>query len=247
MPPQVSIYNYQYTYNKSCFLCDVQEDIIVTVRGGIIVAAQFMPSGRLLSWQEISTNQLKPIEQFFNLIQTEIDRPAAELIVTYDAMNGHPETITVDPFDDIFDDRYTITISDFHKLPRTPGQIAAQTLLDENMALWQQSGLTHYQYMYQRSCLCLPQQVITMVSGGEITEAYFVSSGEALTAEQMADLLDIEALFAIIQNAIDRDVAELNVTYNNDYGYPETSYIDYYSQILDDEITHRVMEFQILN
>ncbi|WP_455209550.1 DUF6174 domain-containing protein [Kaarinaea lacus] len=242
---QANIHNYQYTYNRNCFLCDVQEDIVVTVNGDIIIRAEFMPSGTALTFQEIAAHQLKTVDQLFNVIQAEINRPAAELIVSYNAVSGYPESITVDPSAEIFDDRITRTISDLHELVLPPSP--EQAVLDANRALWQQAGLTDYQFTYQRSCLCLPLQVVTVVSGGVITEAHFLSTGEPLTPEQIASLLDIEALFNQIQGAIDLNAAVLNVTYNADYGYPETIYIDYYSQVIDEEISHSVLDFQLTN
>ena len=82
---------------------------------------------------------------------------------------------------------------------------------------------------------------------GVITEAYYVDSSTALTPEQIANLPGINGLFDIIQSAIDRNVPVLEVTYNAAYGYPETIYIDYYSQIIDDEIYHVATNFQLVN
>ena len=244
---QADIVYYQYTYNMSCFLCDVQEDIVVVINGGLIVAAYFTPSGTLLTPQQIQANNLGTVEHFFNRIQAEIDRPAAELNVTYNSVSGYPEVITVDPLADLFDDRYTITISDLQRVVVSPPNNPDQASLDENMAKWQQAGLMDYQYTYHISCLCPPNQSVITVRAGVITEAYYVDSGAALTPEQIANLPGINGLFDIIQSAIDRNVPVLDVTYNAAYGYPETIYIDYYSQIIDDEIYHVVTNFQLVN
>ena len=82
---------------------------------------------------------------------------------------------------------------------------------------------------------------------GTSRRSFHVDTGTALTSEQIANLPGIDGLFQIVQDAIDRNVPVLEVSYNTDSGYPETIYIDYYSQVIDDEIYHVVSNFQLLN
>lgn len=120
-----------------------------------------------------------------------------------------------------------------------------QVALDNNTALWNDSGITSYQYTYRRLCFCLPQEdIVVVVVSAAVTEAYYTPSGTVLANEDLESLFTIEELFDLIQEAIDSKVARLDVVYNKDYGYPEDIYIDWDEHMADEEIRYVVLDFQ---
>ena len=120
-----------------------------------------------------------------------------------------------------------------------------QAALDRNITLWNNGGISSYTYTWNVYCFCLPQDdIIVTVTSGTISGAFYSPSGTSLTAYEITRLFTIEDLFDRIQEAIDSRVALLQVTYNRDYGYPESIYIDRLENAVDEEVTYSVSNFQ---
>jgi hypothetical protein len=125
------------------------------------------------------------------------------------------------------------------------GKTPYQSTLDNNIALWNHSGIARYQYTYRRNCFCLPQEdIVVVVDFNIVSEAFYTPSGMILADEDLESLFTVEELFGLIQEAIDANVARLDIIYNSVYGYPEDIYIDRDKQMVDEEIRYMVMDFQ---
>lgn len=115
-----------------------------------------------------------------------------------------------------------------------------QDALNRNRALWKNAHLSNYTYTYKRMCFCPPEEDIAVtVQYGDVTAAYYPGNSPVLP-ERLDGLRTVEELFQVIQGAITKQVAQLDVTYNSELGYPESIFIDIDEQMADEEITHFV-------
>ena len=123
-------------------------------------------------------------------------------------------------------------------------RVKEQAALDSNISLWGSANVSNYQYTYKAVCFCqIVEDIIVSVVDGEVSEAYYLSSGVYLSEQERNDTYTIDELFVVIQDAIDAKVEKLDVTYNSSSGYPEYISIDYDKMIADDEITYLVKDF----
>ncbi len=114
-----------------------------------------------------------------------------------------------------------------------------QARLDQAIALWQSHQLVSYQFELTRNCFCVlgGQVILVTVENGTIKTAASEPSGAAIDAELIAYLPTIPDLFDIVQDALDRPVARLLVTYDATLGYPTRIELDYIAEAIDDEST----------
>ncbi|RWX43416.1 hypothetical protein H206_03122 [Candidatus Electrothrix aarhusensis] len=113
--------------------------------------------------------------------------------------------------------------------------------LNKNRILWKNANLSNYTYTYKRMCFC-PQEedIVVTVQYGNVTAASYYPSHNPVLPERLDGLFTVEELFQVIQKAITNEVAQLDVTYNAELGYPESIFIDVDKQMIDEEMTHLV-------
>lgn len=120
--------------------------------------------------------------------------------------------------------------------------------LNANRLMWQAHNVYHYQYTLRVSCFC-PREITDPVVI-EVKNGVPVSVGSSETAVSKADFFDdfdtIDELFLIVDEAIDQDPARLDVTYDEEFGFPSNVYIDYDFQIADEELGFTVSDFKEL-
>ena len=78
------------------------------------------------------------------------------------------------------------------------------------------------------------QRVDLEVRDGAVRADVSSEDGARLGAERLADYLTIDALFALIQDAMDGDAAAIDVS-SASSGYPVEAQIDYAERLADDE------------
>jgi hypothetical protein len=90
-------------------------------------------------------------------------------------------------------------------------------------------------------CFC-PQEedIVVDVQYGNVVSAHYYPSNDPVMPERFDSLKTVEELFEVIQKAINDDVAQLDVTYNTQLGYPERIYIDVDERMADEEMEHQV-------
>jgi hypothetical protein len=103
--------NYQFTLHTACF-CLPEEDIVMKVRNGLWASATYTPSG-----QAVPAARLASLPTTVDALLALIDRaaalPAAVLTVTYNPNVGAPQSIYIDWVQNIADDEFTYTVSNF--------------------------------------------------------------------------------------------------------------------------------------
>lgn len=135
-----------------------------------------------------------------------------------------------------------ITVSIFgctmHPVPSITGD-PDQDALNKNLSLWNSAHLSTYSYTYKRMCFCPEEEdIVVKVQYGDVVSAFYSPSNTPVLPDRLDDLMTIEKFFLLIQDAISKKVAELDVTYNAEFGYPERIFIDVDKLIADEEITH---------
>lgn len=133
------------------------------------------------------------------------------------------------------DDDPTATVT---AVPTDPNTLSdPQDALDAARAIWAIEGGDDYDLTFNWQCFCVVEFVervdleirSNVVSSGAVTD-----SGDALSTERLAAYQTVAELFEFIQDAIDRDAAEIRVSYAAE-GYPDEVWIDYEEQMADEE------------
>ena len=128
-----------------------------------------------------------------------------------------------------------------HPVPPVTTGNPDQDALNKNRALWQKAHLSTYTYTYKIMCFCSPEEdILVKVQYDNVVAASYSPSNNPVMPERMDELMTIEELFQVIQKAINDEVAQLDVTYNAQLGYPESVYIDVDERMADEERTHMV-------
>lgn len=123
--------------------------------------------------------------------------------------------------------------------------VAEQRALNDRIALWQQAKLSSYQYIYRKQCFCPPEEgIVVVVVDSQVSQAFRTPSGIFLSTQERVNVFTIDQLFEKVQDAINRRVYSLNVSYNSTYHYPELIVIDGNQNLADDEIGYSVSHFQ---
>lgn len=116
------------------------------------------------------------------------------------------------------------------------------TDLDTARRVWDAQGLHDYDFTLNRSCYCgLYSPHRLEVRADTIKSAIRLENGEAIADSELKSFDTIEALFLVIEQAVDRADA-LTVEYNLALGYPTRIDIDYIKNAVDDEILYQVSD-----
>ena len=117
--------------------------------------------------------------------------------------------------------------------------------LERNRALWVDVGPLAYQYGLERLCFCAEDArgpVRVTVESGLVTERTYVGSGDPVPA-LLEDLFpDVSGLFDILEDALERDAFQIDVTYDPETGVPIDFWIDYLENAADEELGFTVTE-----
>ncbi len=116
-----------------------------------------------------------------------------------------------------------------------------------NRALWDAAAVHDYSMTFQRLCLfCSTEFVIPVsitVRGDTIHEVTDLDTGAPVEEPAEGAFLTIDGVFDVIQDAIDRDAAEIDVRYNSTFGYPTDVIIDFSRSQVTDDVTFQISDF----
>lgn len=115
---------------------------------------------------------------------------------------------------------------------------------------WNSAQINNYNMNERISCFC----------GGLLEWKVFVKNGikdkveydeSQATGQTYDDIFDqartIEDVFDLLESLLNRDLASLNVEYDDIYGFPKLISIDYIKDAVDDEIGYIYSDFEIEN
>lgn len=121
----------------------------------------------------------------------------------------------------------------------------------ENRAKWEEAlsqSDGELEYTRQRFCFCRPEDTKPMdvvEKDGEIVEAVYSESGEAVPENIRDSLLSVNEIFDTIEKAYNSGAEEVNVTYDEEYGYPTSAFINQDFNIQDEEVTYNLSNMQL--
>lgn len=101
-------------------------------------------------------------------------------------------------------------------------------LLQSAKAKWQSQSGQFYTIQSQRFCECateMSSQMEISVSDNLVLSAFDIASDQAISAQVQQEIHTVDDLFALIEKAI-ADEVSIDVTYNQEFGYPESAKID---------------------
>jgi hypothetical protein len=120
--------------------------------------------------------------------------------------------------------------------------------LDLARRQWQSSGVSEYELAMRRSCgECPPaaaSAVVVSVSAGGIAVS-LAGNGEPVDPPFAELYPDVDGLFELIENALVGGVADVQVDYDRDRGYPRSVSIDALPDAVDDELGYVVDDLVI--
>jgi heat shock protein HslJ len=93
---------------------------------------------------------------------------------------------------------------------------------------WQSNTKQYYTIQSQRICFCMPEMSAHMkinVLDSSILSATDINSGAAISKNIQNEVKTVDDLFNLIEQAIADDTS-IEITYNEEYGYPETTKIN---------------------
>jgi hypothetical protein len=131
----------------------------------------------------------------------------------------------------------------------TVGASGRRAELERQRTKWARQHITSYRLVYRRDCFCgeeftAPTEI--EVRAGEIASATYTNRGDPVPAYVHDALPTIDALFAIVADAIDQEADLLDVTYDPTRGFPRKIAIDSRFNAADDEVTHSVISLEII-
>ena len=122
------------------------------------------------------------------------------------------------------------------------------TSLQNARKKWDSNPKQHYTIQTQRNCFCLPEMTEQMkisVLNNTVLSAVNISSGDVISKEIQEEILTVDTLFTLIERAIADDVS-IEITYNEEYGYPETTKIDLEQLAADGGLHITLSNFELL-
>ena len=111
--------------------------------------------------------------------------------------------------------------------------------LESNRALWEERRPDVYEFTLQRTpCECPPEwraPTRVTVHQRQIRRALNVETGLSVPVDSR-HVMTIDDLFDLVEHALLGNAFRVNVTYDDEFGYPRSIYIDYHANAVDDEV-----------
>ncbi len=113
-------------------------------------------------------------------------------------------------------------------------QLAERFALEQNRSKWTSQNISNYSFDVEAICFCPYREPIHVE----------VRSGAPTTKNEI-EINGVNDLFQIVHDANETADA-VSVAYDVQYGFPSHIAIDYIRLAVDDEVSYRITNFQIL-
>ena len=127
-----------------------------------------------------------------------------------------------------------------HACPDDEERAAQRAELAEQRARWEAAGVSDYSFVVAAHCFC-PTEYTTprtvTVAGGS------VSAVDPELPSGWTMPLTVDDLFALVEQGLDEG-AFVGVSYDAEYGFPTSVFVDWEELIVDEESAFEVTEFQ---
>lgn len=212
-------------------------EVMLVVRGGLVAGVSDAATAEPLAPADAAF--FRSVDGLYDLIEELLDEEVA-VEATYHGSLGYPLLLSADPVREAVDDEILYRVTSLEA-----GGGEAQAALTSARARWGRQGFHDYDLDLRRSCDCAPGlegTVKVRVRAGEIVSRTFAPRGEPVAEEHAVAYPSVGGLFDTIQDALDRGVDALSVTYEPNLGFPETLTIDYRDALAGDEVEYEVVK-----
>ena len=118
--------------------------------------------------------------------------------------------------------------------------------LESARARWAANQPSAYEVTVRTLCFCIENRpVIVAVRAGAIESRRYADTGLAIDPRFASLFPAVEGLFAVVDDAVARHAAQLDVQYDAVRGFPVRISIDYIKNAVDDEIVYLVSDFTV--
>ncbi|MDI9244491.1 DUF6174 domain-containing protein [Marinobacter sp. CHS3-4] len=128
-----------------------------------------------------------------------------------------------------------------------PDRTTLPESLEEARQLWKKRDIENYAVTAQMTCYCpqdLLQPIRLEIKGGKVVATEGLQRPlENLTRED-AERMTVDGLFRFVEDAQRRDAHLLDVSYDDEYGFPTLINYDGHKMIADDERQYRLSDFE---
>jgi len=129
---------------------------------------------------------------------------------------------------------------------------AANDELAANRGVWIATGITSYEYRYEKVCDChrdTPAETIVTVTNGVVVDVRYdrddYLSEISVAADNYQWFRTIDNLFTLVETAA-KTAATLRVVYEQTLGYPKYIYIDYDHAMVGEEVELQVISLRAI-
>ena len=163
-----------------------------------------------------------PFHRIVNLPLIDADLPEGRYVRTVIGITAGGREIDMPIFEDVL-------------LVRDPGSLQADLL--RHQGRWERRRVANYVYTGAWNCFCpidyIADAEVTVRAGAVVSVA---SADPAVpNIPDPERFVSVKALFILLQIAIDEGAARIDVTYNEEFGYPEQFFVDYHENMADEE------------
>jgi len=110
---------------------------------------------------------------------------------------------------------------------------------------WAAARPADYTYALARYCFCWTAEqgpVRVRVVGDSVVSRTYVETGDTVASEYARFFPDVDGLFQVIDGAVAAGAADIQVTWDDQRGFPSLISIDYVAHAVDDEVSLLVTE-----
>lgn len=134
--------------------------------------------------------------------------------------------------------------------PPTPTTNPELVTLAQNRQKWDALNITHYRFKLVAGCFCSFRNRMPLAIEVKDAKILSIVDNDGKPTTEFDDIFNkyntIERLFSTLDSALNGDADKTTVTYNTEYGYPASIYIDYIQLAADDEMSFTVSDFETL-
>jgi len=108
--------------------------------------------------------------------------------------------------------------------------------------LWQQSAFNTYMFDFRQDCNCLHggRELSILVINNKIESIADTSGHTAIDSSEYKWYFTIDQLFDRLVEISRQHTEKFEYTFDADYGYPRTVFVDFSVQVADDEFSYTI-------
>jgi hypothetical protein len=112
-------------------------------------------------------------------------------------------------------------------------------------AKWKRMEPAAYQYHVKRPCECWPEDVEVRATRDSVLSIHVLDAVQFPILERQD--FSIDNLFAEVEQVMARKYATRSLSFDEDFGFPDTVHIDFDKQVADEEYSLVISDFHTLD